>query len=99
MEDSVTADYGLIAPLSLPSDGRPPGEVSGPAEYATFFQDHEEPNVVTWVYPWRSKEDHLSLLKTEEPLVQPLIEKYCTRPRITRYASELPVEVEHDDHH
>ncbi|MFI6054292.1 hypothetical protein ACIBCO_29905 [Streptomyces violascens] len=66
--------------------------------HATFLQDRREPNVVTWVYPWRSEQDHISLLETEEPLVQPLIDKYCTKPRTIRYTTELPVEVEHDHH-
>lgn len=66
--------------------------------HATFFQDQEEPNLVTWVYPWRSAEEHASLLETEEAIVQPLIAKYCTRPRTIRYAAELAVEVEHDHH-
>src|SRR3954468_4482970 len=64
--------------------------------HATFLQDHRDPGVITWVYPWRSEQDHADLLRTEEPMVQPLIAKYCTKPRVIRYATELPVEVEHD---
>ncbi|MEU3709932.1 hypothetical protein [Streptomyces catenulae] len=66
--------------------------------HATFLQDREDPRVVTWVYPWRSAEDHADLLKSEESLVAPLIAEYCTRPREVRYAVELPVEVDHDHH-
>jgi heme-degrading monooxygenase HmoA len=67
--------------------------------HASFLQDQAKPNEVTWIYPWRSEEDHVDLLKSEEPIVQPLIEQYCTRPRTIRYAAELPVEVEHDHQH
>ncbi|POX38591.1 hypothetical protein C3486_22500 [Streptomyces sp. Ru73] len=71
---------------------------AGWAGHATFLQDTADPGVVTWIYPWRSESDHRDLLKTEEALVQPLIAKYCTRPRTIRYATALPVEVEHDHH-
>ncbi|MFF4602934.1 hypothetical protein ACFY12_09315 [Streptomyces sp. NPDC001339] len=66
--------------------------------HATFLQDGADPRIITWIYPWRSAHDHKTLLVSEESLVEPLIAKYCTRPRVIRYAHELPVEVEHDHH-
>jgi len=66
--------------------------------HATFLQDRDDPRVVTWVYPWRSVEDHADLMKSEQSLVRPLIAAHCTRPRDIRYTRELPVEVEHDGH-
>ncbi|MER6071819.1 hypothetical protein ACFYZB_40415 [Streptomyces sp. NPDC001852] len=42
MEQPPPDDFGLIAPLSLPRDGRAPGEVSGPEEYDAFFRIHHD---------------------------------------------------------
>lgn len=49
MDAAPSDDYGLIAPLSLPRDGRAPGEVSGPEEYDAFFRiEHDGVSHVDW---------------------------------------------------
>ncbi|MEV0899220.1 hypothetical protein [Actinoplanes sp. NPDC049802] len=50
--DAVAPDYGLIAPITLPADGRIPDEatgVSSPAEYDGYFRlRRDRPDLQAW---------------------------------------------------
>jgi hypothetical protein len=72
---------------------------SGWCGHARFLRGHDDSARVVMLYPWRSKELHEDLLRTEESMLADFQRAYCARPREIRYYDELDVEVEHDDGH
>ena len=66
--------------------------------HAHFYQADAESNQVLMMYPWRSRGMHWQVCAVEDPMLEEFTEKYCERPRRVEYLSELPVEVDHDDH-
>lgn len=67
--------------------------------HARFFQSVADRTTVMMLYPWRSRELHEDLLASEEPMLGPFYERYCTARREVHYYDELDVDVEHDDDH
>ncbi len=64
--------------------------------HARFFQSRSDRSLVTVLYPWRSKELHEDLVRSEEPVLESFYDRYCARRRDIHYHDELDVEVEHD---
>lgn len=67
--------------------------------HARFFQSQQDPTTVMMLYPWRSRELHEDLMRTEEELLAPFYERCCTARREVHYYDELDVEVEGDHDH
>jgi len=67
--------------------------------HADFYQRADDPSQVVIVYPWLNRESHADLTAKEEPLLSEFVAKYCRRPRVFEFFTELPVEVEHDHDH
>ncbi|MCX5205984.1 hypothetical protein OG897_31765 [Streptomyces sp. NBC_00237] len=67
--------------------------------HAHFYQSEADPARVTMIYPWSNRDSHEGLRDAEEPRLQEFYAKYCSSPRLVEYATEMPVEVEHDDDH
>jgi hypothetical protein len=66
--------------------------------HAHFYQNADKPTEIFMLYPWKNRELHLDLAQQEEGQLQDFYDTYCTGPRHILYYTELPVDVEHDEH-
>jgi 3-oxoacyl-[acyl-carrier protein] reductase len=66
--------------------------------HASFWQSHADPATVHMVYPWRTVAEHRTLAAAEQSLLADFHRAHCTRAREISYFTELPVDVDHDDH-
>ena len=66
--------------------------------HASFFQSRTDPTIVHMIYPWRGEEEHRVLAAAERDLLGPFHQRYCELEREISYFTELPVDVDHDDH-
>ncbi len=78
--------------------GPPAHEHPGWNGHALFYQNIDHPLEVFILYPWKSRELHLDLIKQEEPKLQSFYATYCSSPRRIHYYQMLPVDVEHELH-
>ncbi len=76
--------------------GPPAHRHAGWCGHAQFLQSQADPATVLMLYPWRSRELHEDLARSEEPGLAEFYGRYCVRPREIHYYLPLPVDVEGD---
>jgi hypothetical protein len=67
--------------------------------HAQFLQSQQDPSELLVVYPWRSREQHESLVRDEDAVLEDFNRRYCRAGRRITLFDSLPVEVEHDHEH